>query len=170
MKVRLSEFDSSWKKSFKDECDVMTRIFGDEIVSFEHFGSTSVPGMKAKPVVDMMILVRDINQVNKYDAQLESLGYDVAGEWGIEGRRLLRKGGDNRSHHIHIYQHDHPEVYRHLVVRDYLTEKPEEVKSYSDFKEKLASKYDDTREYSKAKKEFVSELEKRAIAYYKYNN
>ena len=159
MKVRLSEFDSKWSKSYKDECDVMTRIFGDEIVSFEHFGSTSVPVMKAKPVVDIMILVRDINQIDKFNAQLESIGYDVAGEWGIEGRRLVRKGGDNRSHHIHIYQHDHPEVYRHLVVRDYLMEKSEEVKTYSDFKERLASKYDDTRECSKAKKEFVSELE-----------
>ncbi|HCN61677.1 MULTISPECIES: GrpB family protein [Mammaliicoccus] len=170
MKVRLSEYDPKWSKSFENECDAMREIFGDEIVRFEHFGSTSVLGMKAKPVVDMMILVKDINEIDNFNDQLELLGYDVAGEWGIEGRRLLRKGGDNRSHHIHIYQQDHPEIYRHLVMRDYLKEHSEEVKSYSDFKEKLANKYDETIEYSKAKKEFVSQLEQRAIQYYKDRN
>lgn len=166
MKVRLTSYDDSWKNSFEDECKVMKQIFGDEIVRFEHFGSTSVPGMKAKPVVDMMVLVKRIDEIDKFNSKLELLGYDVAGEWGITGRRLLRKGGDNRTHHIHIYQFDNPEIYRHLVVRDYLLEHPEEVKSYSEFKEILASKYVETREYSKAKKDFVSKLEQRAIEYF----
>lgn len=166
MKVRLTNYDENWIKSYEDECKVMRDIFGDEIIQFEHFGSTSVPGMKAKPVIDMMVLVKDIYQIDQFNSKLEMLGYDLAGEWGIAGRRLLRKGGDNRTHHIHIYQFDHPEIYRHLVVRDYLLEHPEEVKSYSEFKEILASKYDETREYSKAKKDFVSKLEQRAIEYF----
>ncbi|TDM02383.1 GrpB family protein [Macrococcus carouselicus] len=170
MKVRLTSYDDNWKNSFEDECKIMREIFENEIVRFEHFGSTSVPGMKAKPVVDMMILVKDINEIDKFNSKLEMLGYDVAGEWGITGRRLLRKGGENRTHHIHIYQFDHTSIYRHLVVRDYLLEHPEEVKSYSEFKEILASKYDETREYSKAKKEFVSKLEQKAIKYYRNNN
>ncbi|ULG72184.1 GrpB family protein [Macrococcus brunensis] len=166
MKVRLTSYDDSWKNFFENECKVMRQIFGDEIVGFEHFGSTSVPGMKEKPVVDMMMLVKNIDDIDKFNSKLEMLGYDVAGEWGIDGRRLLRKGGDNRTHHIHIYQFDHSEIYRHLAVRDYLLEHPEEVKLYSGFKEELASKYDETREYSKAKKEFVSKLEHRAIEYF----
>ncbi|MGK0555442.1 GrpB family protein, partial [Macrococcus capreoli] len=97
MKVRLTNYDENWIKSYVDECKVMREIFGDEIIQFEHFGSTSVPGMKAKPVIDMMVLVKDIDQINQFNSKLEMLGYDVAGEWGITGRRLLRKGGDNRT-------------------------------------------------------------------------
>ncbi|MBW9234504.1 GrpB family protein, partial [Leptospira santarosai] len=74
------------------------------------------------------------------------LGYDVVGEYGIEGRRFFRKGGENRTHHIHIYQHDNPQIARHLIFRDYLREHPEEASKYSRFKEELAHQYENTRE------------------------
>ncbi|WP_414055010.1 GrpB family protein [Macrococcus equi] len=94
-------------------------------------------------------------------------GYDVAGEWGIPGRRLLRKGGENRTHHIHIYQHDHPEIFRHLAVRDYLMKNPKEVEAYSDLKERLTESFDETSEYRNAKHDYVVALEKRALEYFK---
>lgn len=84
---------------FDDEAQFLLGIFGDELIKFEHFGSTSVPGMKAKPVIDMMCLVKDIRKIDSFNEQMRLLGYDVAGEWGIQGRRLLRKGGENRTHH-----------------------------------------------------------------------
>lgn len=62
---------------------LLKAIFGDEIISFEHFGSTSILGMKAKPVIDMMCIVNDIERIDKYNEQMKSLEYDVAGEWGI---------------------------------------------------------------------------------------
>jgi GrpB-like predicted nucleotidyltransferase (UPF0157 family) len=151
---------------FDEEAQVLKGIFGDAILSFEHFGSTSVPGMKAKPVIDMMCLVKDIREIDQFNDQLHVLGYDVAGEWGIEGRRLFRKGGENRTHHIHVYRYDHPEIKRHLVFRDYLRVHPNEVSRYTSLKEQLADQYDDTAYYSKAKKAFVSEMEKRALLWY----
>ncbi|WP_085520609.1 GrpB family protein [Tuberibacillus sp. Marseille-P3662] len=166
MKVRLSEYDENWVRMFDDETQFLKGIFGDEIIKFEHFGSTSVPGMKAKPVIDMMCLVKDIKKIDTFNEQMHLFGYDVAGEWGIQGRRLFRKGGENRTHHIHVYQYDNPQIKRHLVLRDYLRSHPEEVEQYRCFKEELAQRYDDTAFYSKAKKPFVKELEQRALNWF----
>ncbi|WP_039042320.1 GrpB family protein [Sporosarcina sp. ZBG7A] len=166
MKVRLSEYQGNWIRMYEDEAEILKFIFGDEIIKFEHFGSTAVPNMKAKPVVDMMCLVKDIEKIDLFNEQMERLGYDVAGEWGIPGRRLFRKGGEGRTHHIHVYQYNHPQIRRHLVFRDYLRTHPDEVKRYTCFKEKLADQYDDTALYSKAKKPFIKEMEQRALNWF----
>ncbi|MFD2445590.1 GrpB family protein [Bacillus sp. CGMCC 1.16607] len=166
MKVRLSNFNENWAQMFQDESHYLKSIFGDEIIRFEHFGSTSVYGLKAKPVIDMMCIVKDIQKIDSYNDKMDSLGYDVAGEWGIEGRRLFRKGGENRTHHIHFYQLDNPQIERHLIFRDYLRSHPEEVAKYSRFKEELAERFENTSEYSPAKKTFVKKLEEQAILWY----
>lgn len=151
---------------FEEEADRLRGIFGDQILKFEHFGSTSVPGLKAKPVVDMMCLVKSIGTIDAFNEQMVALGYDVAGEWGIPGRRLFRKGGENRTHHIHVYQADNPQIERHLVVRDYLRAHPVEVERYGQLKEELARRCDDTSFYSQAKKPFMQEMEQRALLWF----
>lgn len=166
MKVRLSEYDEKWVRMFEGEAQFLTEIFRNEIMTFEHFGSTSIPGMKAKPVIDMMAIVHDIDKIDAFNEQMTSLGYDVAGEWGIKGRRLFRKGGENRTHHIHFYQVGNPQIKRHLVLRDYLLAHPDEASRYSRFKEELAGRFDLTSGYSPAKKEFVSDMEKKALAWH----
>lgn len=163
VKVRLTEHNENWVRMFAEEAQLLRGLFGDQIIRFEHFGSTSVPGLRAKPVIDMMCIVKDIEKIDEFDEQMNSLGYDVAGEWGIPGRRLFRKGGENRTHHIHVYQSDNPEIERHLIFRDYLRTHPEEVERYGKLKEELARRYDDTSLYSKAKKPFVQEMEQRAL-------
>ena len=101
MKVRLSDYNEDWIRLFQEEADFLTTLFNNEILRFEHFGSTSVPGLKAKPVIDMMGIVKNIGNVELFNDHMQRLGYDVAGEWGLPGRRLFRKGGENRTHHIH---------------------------------------------------------------------
>ncbi|NGZ77948.1 GrpB family protein [Saccharibacillus alkalitolerans] len=165
MQVRLSTYDPDWVRRFEEEADFLRTVFGGEIVRFEHFGSTSVPGMKAKPVIDMMMLVRDIGSIDAYNEKMTALGYEAAGDWGIPGRRLFRKGGADRTHHIHVYEDNHPQIARHLVLRDYLRIHPDEAEAYSALKERLASEHAETSGYSPAKKAFVSELEKRALAW-----
>lgn len=170
VKIRLTAYDESWVRMYEEETHLLTDIFGDEVVGFEHFGSTSVPGLKAKPVIDMMCLVKDVNRIDAFNEQMQERGYDVAGEWGIPGRRLFRKGGEHRTHHIHVYQVDHPEIHRHLVFRDYLRTHPTEAERYQQFKEELARRFDDTSDYSVAKKPFVRELEQRALQWYRGND
>ncbi|MDF2836571.1 MAG: Ankyrin [Paenibacillus sp.] len=166
MKIRLSEYNEDWKKLYQEEADFLKAIFKEEIVRFEHFGSTSVPGLKAKPVIDMIAIVKDIRQIDSFNDTMTALGYDVAGDWGIPGRRLFRKGGENRTHHIHFYQTDNPQIERHLIVRDYLRKHPEEVVRYGRFKEELAERFERTNEYSPAKKTFVAELERLALEWH----
>ncbi|WP_026906483.1 GrpB family protein [Paucisalibacillus globulus] len=167
MKVRLTDFSQKWIELFQAEAEFLKNIFGDEVIQFEHFGSTSVRGLKAKPVIDMMAIVKDIHIIDTFNEKMLSLGYDVAGKWGIKGRRLFRKGGINRTHHIHFYQVDNPEIKRHLIFRDYLRLHPEEVATYSSFKVELAQRFETTSEYSPAKKDFVKELEKRALDWHR---
>lgn len=166
MKVRLSDFNQNWAVMFHEESQFLKTIFGDEIIGFEHFGSTSVHGIKAKPVIDMMCIVRNIEKIDSFNEKMLELGYDVAGEWGILGRRLFRKGGENRTHHIHFYQLDNPQIERHLIFRDFLRNHPDEAARYSNFKEKLAERYENTSDYSPAKKSFVKEMEQHALAWY----
>lgn len=170
MKVRLTEFSDNWALMYQNEVEFLKTIFEDEIIKCEHFGSTAVRGMKAKPVIDMMCIVRNIEKINEFNEQMKKLGYDSAGEWGITGRRLFRKGGENRSHHIHFYQFDNPQIERHLIFRDYLRTHPSEAARYSKFKEQLAQRFDDTINYSQAKKVFVKEMEQKALDWYTKGN
>ena len=166
MKIRLTDYTADWSQLFQIEAEFLKTIFGDEIIKCEHFGSTSVHGMKAKPVIDMMCIVKNIEKVDLFNNHMDSLGYDVVGEWGITGRRLFRKGGENRTHHIHFYQLHNPEIQRHLIFRDYLRSHPQEVTNYSRFKEELAQRYDTTNQYSPAKTKFVSEMEQKALSWF----
>ena len=166
MKVRLSDFSESWAVKFQEEAKFLESVFGDEIIKCEHFGSTSVKGMKAKPVIDMICIVKDIERIDTYNEKMATLGYDVVGEWGIEGRRLFRKGGENRTHHIHFYQQDNPQIARHLIFRDYLRTHQGEAAEYSRFKEELSGRFESTSDYSPAKKAFVSEMEQKAIRWH----
>lgn len=86
MKVRLTEYNPLWKSMYHEECERLYEILGQEIIKCEHFGSTSVEGMKAKPVIDMMVIVKDITQIDTYNDTFKNKNYDVAGEWGIKGR------------------------------------------------------------------------------------
>jgi len=151
---------------YQKEVQFLKTIFGDEIIRFEHFGSTSVYGLKAKPVIDMMCIVKDIDKIDSYNIEMASLGYDVAGEWGITGRRLFRKGGENRTHHLHFYKYDNPQIDRHIIVRDYLRTYPEEATNYSNFKEELAKRFEETKDYSQAKNSFMKTLEGRALLWF----
>lgn len=78
MKVRLSNYCEDWVTMFLDEVEFLKTIFKDEIVRFEHFGSTSVPGMKAKPVIDMMCIVNNIQRIDLFNDEMLSYEYDIA--------------------------------------------------------------------------------------------
>ncbi|WP_264740560.1 GrpB family protein [Cytobacillus firmus] len=166
MKIRLTEFSDNWALMYRQEAQFLKTIFEDEIIKCEHFGSTAVRGMKAKPVIDMMCIVKDIEKIDEFNQEMKNLGYEAAGEWGIAGRRLFRKGGENRSHHLHFYQFDNPQIERHLVFRDYLRTYPSEAARYTIFKEGLAKRFDNTNEYSQAKKAIVKEMEQEALVWF----
>ena len=138
------------------------------MLSCYHIGSTAVPGLAAKPIIDLMVVVRDVTLVDALAGRFEALGYELLGELGIAGRRYLRKGGAERSHQIHIFnlKCEH-HIVRHLALRDYLRAYPTVAETYAQLKRKLAAQYPyDIEGYCAGKDSLVKELERKALAWY----
>ena len=146
---------------------IIRGILSDDLVEIHHIGSTSIPGMSAKPIIDILPVVRDIERVDDYSLQLIQAGYEPKGEFGLPGRRYFSKGiDDERSHHIHTYQVENPAIERHLAFRDYMIAHPEEAMAYSNLKEDLAVKFIHDREaYMDGKDTFIKERVRRALAW-----
>ena len=169
-KVEVYSYSKKWPLMFAEEVAKLKLIFGNELVDIHHIGSTSVPGLKAKPIIDIMPVVRDIKVVDKYNQKMQDIGYEPKGENGIPGRRYFQKGGDNRSHHVHIYQVGSNEIKRHLAFRDYLQRHPDVKKSYGELKERLAQQFPYNNEsYINGKERLIREIEIRALDWYKKN-
>ena len=91
-KVVVVPYDPEWAFQFLAESDILTNILKDEIVAIHHIGSTAIPGIKAKPIIDILIEARNINQIDQYHQEFSSIGYEIKGEFGIPGRRFIVKG------------------------------------------------------------------------------
>ncbi|KEJ01993.1 GrpB family protein [Clostridium botulinum] len=165
MKVQVVEYNSEWPNLYLEEAEKIKNILGNELVDIYHIGSTSVVNLKAKPIIDIMPVVKDITKVDKYNKEFEDLGYEPKGEFGITGRRYFRKGVENRTHQIHVFEKSNSnDIERHLAVRDYLRTHPEEAFEYGELKSRLATMFlDDIEAYCDGKDHFVKELERKAL-------
>lgn len=167
-KVEVCSYTERWTFMFAEEAEKLKLIFRNQMVNIHHIGSTSVPGLKAKPIIDIMPVVKEIDLVEKFNIEMQNIGYVSKGENGIPGRRYFQKGGDNRSHHVHIYQVGSDEIKRHLAFRDYLRSHPDLKKAYGTLKEKLAQQFSyDIESYINGKDHLAKEIEARAIKWYK---
>ncbi|QUG42296.1 GrpB family protein [Psychrobacillus sp. INOP01] len=167
-KVLVEKYSTDWKKKFDEEAILLQKIFGLEIQMIHHIGSTSVNGLSAKPIIDMMPVVRDITKIDAYNEAMIAIGYEPKGENGLSGRRYFQKGGDNRTHHVHIYELGNREIERHLAFRDFLRVHPVIAKKYGDLKKALAEKFPyDIDAYINGKENLAKEIEQQAIKWYK---
>lgn len=163
--------DPDWPEAFKREAGNIKQIMGDNLLQIFHIGSTSVPGLRAKPIIDIMPVVRTLTQVDTCTAKFEALGYEVMGEFGIPGRRYMRKGGDNRTHQVHTFQYTNTaDILRHLAFRDYLRCHPDICAAYGELKNSLAQQYSsDIEAYSNGKEGFVRQVECDALQWHWQN-
>ena len=119
--VVVCAYDESWPQEFAQEAQRLREVLGENCLEIHHIGSTAVPGLAAKPIIDFMLVVRELEEVDRRASALEELGYEYLGEFGIPGRRYLRKGGFRHTHHLHIFStFNKAAIERHLAVRDYL--------------------------------------------------
>jgi GrpB-like predicted nucleotidyltransferase (UPF0157 family) len=164
-KVEVVPYRSDWPAKFTEEARDLQALFAGQMLSIHHFGSTSIPGICAKPIIDILLIVRDIEAVDALVPRLEKLGYHAVGEYGISGRRFFYKGNDDlRSHHLHIYESGNPHILRHLVFRDYMRSHPMTARDYARLKEELAHQFpEDMDSYIAGKNAFVKEHEKKAL-------
>ena len=125
--VRVVPPDPAWAEGYRRERALLMPVFGPLLVELHHIGSTAVEGLWAKPILDLMPVVTSLEAVDRLDPELEALGYQCMGEFGIPGRRYFRKGGDHRTHQLHVFQAgDRKNILRHLAVRGYLRACPAE--------------------------------------------
>ena len=166
--IKVVDYHQNWSSDYQKEEYSIRAILQEELVNSFHIGSTSVPGLKAKPIIDILLVVNDINKLDSFSKQFQEIGYEVMGEFGITGRRYFRKGGDHRTHQIHAFQYDNiQEIERHLSFRDYLRQSPEICKEYGELKSKLADQYPtDIDGYGDGKDNFVKKIEKEALKWH----
>ncbi len=168
MTIEVVEHSPQWSKLFTIEEKHIESILGECLIATHHIGSTSVSSLMAKPIIDILLIVRDIEEIDSYDSGFEALGYECMGEFGIANRRYFRKGGEHRSHHIHAFDiHSSHEITRHLAFRDYLRSHPDVRDAYGALKSKLALAFrHDNDGYCDGKDEFVKQTERDALIWY----
>lgn len=166
--IVVTNYNPLWPKEFEKEARWIKAIIAGNDISIYHIGSTSVPGLAAKPIIDIMAVVRSLEKVDAAAEKFTDAGYEYLGEFGIAGRRYLRKGGDERTHQIHIFQADDwNNIGRHLAFRDYMRTHKKERDEYANIKKALAQKFPyDIDGYCDGKENFVREIEERALAQY----
>jgi len=138
---------------------------GENVVAIYHIGSTAIPNISAKPVIDLLVEVRGISEVDGQSSAMESLGYEVMGEYGIPGRRYFRKDNQEgiRTHNMHAFEAGSAEVERHLAFRDYMIAHPGDAQRYSELKRKLAEEHPQSLDmYMDGKDGFIKEIDRRA--------
>lgn len=169
--IVVTDYDPRWPSMFKKEAAAIRDILNENCIALFHIGSTSVPGLKAKPIIDMMPVVKSLKKVDDVSKKFEMIGYEYLGEFGIANRRYLRKGGNERTHQIHIFRADNQEeIARHLAVRDYLRAHKETADEYGRLKEKLAAVFPyDIDSYCQGKDPFMKALEQQALLWYNDN-
>ena len=90
--IEVVDYDPQWPEAFRKEAQVISTVLAEETIACHHVGSTAVPGLKAKPVIDMVLEVKDVNALDKLNPAMEDIGYIPKGEFGIPGRRFYLKG------------------------------------------------------------------------------
>ncbi len=165
MRVRMVPHDPNWRQEFRQEAGRISAAAGSNAVAVHHVGSTAIPGIYAKPVIDLLLVIQDLAALDEKQLEMEALGYEARGEYGIAGRRFFRrddKHGD-RTHQVHAFEDGSPQIARHLAFRDYMIAHPETAQEYSDLKRELAAKHpEDIEAYMDGKDEFIQEVDKRA--------
>ncbi len=164
-KVEVVPHDPKWQDAFRMESKHIADALGENFVKIHHIGSTAIPGIYAKPIIDILVEVKDITKVDEQSSAMESLGYEVMGEYGIPNRRFFRKDNQAgvRTHHIHIFEVGSAQVERHLAFRDYMITHPEAAQRYSELKRELAREHPQNIDgYMDGKDGFIKEMDRKA--------
>ena len=169
-RVEVVPHSPGWAAAFRAEADRLRTVLGDEVVAVHHVGSTAIPGISAKPIIDILLAVREVERLDERGSEMAGLGYEARGEFGLPGRRFFAKDTDGqRTHQIHAYATGNPELERHLAFRDYMISHPEDARAYGRLKEELARRFPtDIVGYMDGKDAFIKEMERKALAWRRF--
>jgi GrpB-like predicted nucleotidyltransferase (UPF0157 family) len=164
LRIYIADYDEKWPVLYREVSRPLAEAFGAYLVEMQHIGSTSVPGLGAKPIIDIAVDLRDYPLPQEVVEAVEKLGYTHRGEYGIAGRHYFKRYcDDGLMVHVHAYSPGNDEWAKHIVFRDYMRAHPEAARKYETLKRDLASRYADQREvYTESKTDFVQEILRKA--------
>jgi GrpB-like predicted nucleotidyltransferase (UPF0157 family) len=164
MEVNIENYDHNWRSQYEDEKKNILNIVGDSIMDIQHIGSTAIPGLGAKPIIDIMAGVYNLNDFKKLVDPLHSINYEYVPKKEFINRKFFRKGLWRKGTvHLHICEYKSNEWIEKLLFRDFLKEHPQKRDEYFELKKELASrlKYDRPA-YTEAKTDFIIDILKLA--------
>ena len=158
--VELVDYDEIWQEEYKKEEKLLKDVLGERIKEIHHIGSTSIPGLKAKPVIDILVVINDFDEIQEIEKELSSYDYENRGHQGVADRYFFAKGPEEaRSHYLHFVEPNSNTYYNQIYFKRYLLEHQEYIKKYCDLKQELASKYANERpKYTQGKNEFITNV------------
>ncbi|MGB4758953.1 MAG: GrpB family protein [Candidatus Saccharimonadales bacterium] len=164
-KYEVVAYSPQWPSQYKDEQAVLKKIFGTIVLDIQHVGSTAIPGMAAKPQLDILIQVQNIDSVDAFNTAMETAGYTPYGDILSKGGRLYsRWKDDTKTVNVHVYQKDSPIIWEYIGTRDYLLAHPQKAAEYARFKIGLYQKYpDDYLKYREYKDGYVEKLQQQIL-------
>jgi GrpB-like predicted nucleotidyltransferase (UPF0157 family) len=167
--VEIVNYDPRWPILFDEEAKRLRAALDPSLIlGLEHFGSTAVPDLSAKPIIDILIAVRSLTKAQaSFVEALRSLDYVYWADNPNKDRMFFVKGmppfGSRRSHHVHVTEPD-GEMWQRLALRDYLRAHPEEAETYQRLKTRLAAKHQTDRDaYTDAKSAYVESVMRKAM-------
>ena len=158
--VIIVDYDPQWPVRYEAERERIVAAIGNFIDDIQHIGSTAVPDLAAKPVIDILVIVPSLAQVESCVAPLQNLGYEYKGENGIPGRHFfVKKEQGLRAFHLHMCEANHSTATQCIVFRDFLRLHPVDAQAYGELKKSLATQHGTDRAgYTDAKQTFVEAM------------
>jgi GrpB-like predicted nucleotidyltransferase (UPF0157 family) len=172
-KVEIEPYNPDWSMMAVEISEKLAKVLGENLAAVEHIGSTSVPGLAAKPVIDLIPVVNNLTELDNQKNLLEGLGYKWHGEFGISGRRFCTytSSSGKRLVHLHFFEKGAAAITRHLAFRNYLRAHPAIAKEYETEKRRAAQLHaNDSLAYNDEKAAWVQHHEKEALTWHQHRN
>ena len=167
--VLVVPYDPKWPATFERAAREVRAALGESVLVINHIGSTSIPGIHAKPIIDMLAVASDLSRIESRSEAMRAIAYEPMGEFGIAGRRYFRR--DNaagvRTEQVHTFADQSPHILRHLAFRDFLRTHPDIAQEYSQLKQRLAAAHPfDIDAYMDGKDPFIRQTQEKALEWF----
>ena len=158
--VELRPYQPEWKQHYEVEVERLQSIADDQLLDFEHIGSTAIEGMSAKPIIDLLAVVEDLEAAKDLIPLLEEHGYEYRPDGDVRGRLFFAKGPrTNRTHYLSLAERSSAFYEEKIAFRDYLQTHPDAAAEYDELKQELAREHPDDRpNYTEKKGEFIESI------------